>query len=58
MADNSKKHPANPSSCRHCGNPRSEHTYPRSGPMDCHGYEEPTERQILARMLARRAART
>ena len=49
--------PATPFGCRWCGTLRSHHgrSYMRGRGM--HGWEQPTQAQIKARMLARRAAR-
>ncbi|MEV4861515.1 hypothetical protein MRBLMF1_002757 [Streptomyces ossamyceticus] len=47
-----------PFGCRWCGDEQSSHGRQWMAGKGMHGWERPTERQIKARMLARRAART
>jgi hypothetical protein len=47
-----------PSACRWCGIPEREHCQQWKPPVGWHKHQPPTDAQILARMLARRAART
>lgn len=46
-----------PYGCRHCGTPRSEHGRRYLAEVGMHAWEQPTDRQILARMKMRRAFR-
>lgn len=48
----------NPMGCRHCGIDRGEHVDWYTQTVGWHKWEQPTQKQILARMLARRSART
>ncbi|MGW5477655.1 hypothetical protein [Streptomyces sp. NPDC004008] len=45
-----------PSACRWCGIPQREHAQRWAKPVGWHRWEQPTQEQIKARMLARRAA--
>jgi hypothetical protein len=47
-----------PSGCQHCGIPKSQHYQQWKPPVGWHQWEPPTDAQTLARMKARRAART
>jgi hypothetical protein len=49
---------ATPFGCRWCGTQRSDHGRRYLSGRGMHGWEQPTQAQIKARMLARRAART
>ena len=44
-----------PSGCRHCGVPEREHMQRWTTAAGWHQWAEPTQEQIAARMLARRA---
>lgn len=46
------------SGCRHCGHDRNGHYERWTAYTGYHTYKHPTTRQILTRVLARRAART
>jgi hypothetical protein len=46
-----------PFGCRWCGTPRHHHGRSYLRGRDVHGWEQPMQGQILARMLARRTAR-
>lgn len=46
-----------PGGCQHCGLPRHGHCQRWTRAAGWHGYTAPTDEQIKARMLARRAAR-
>ncbi|MFJ2110605.1 hypothetical protein ACIOEX_01530 [Streptomyces sp. NPDC087850] len=50
--------PPSPSACRWCGIDQRPHARQWAQPAGWHAWEQPTEQQILARMRARRAART
>jgi hypothetical protein len=47
-----------PFSCRWCDIPQRRHGRQHTAPAGWHTFERPTDAQILARMRARRAART
>ncbi|PBC71553.1 hypothetical protein BX265_6163 [Streptomyces sp. TLI_235] len=49
---------ATPSGCQHCGIPERQHYQQWKPPVGWHQWEPPTDAQTLARMKARRAART
>lgn len=49
---------AEPSGCQHCGIPEREHAQRWKPPVGWHRWAPPTDAQTLARMTARRAART
>jgi hypothetical protein len=49
---------ASPFACRWCGEERSHHGRSYVKSKGLHSWEQPTAAQVLARMLARRAART
>ncbi|MYT24590.1 hypothetical protein GTW69_30655 [Streptomyces sp. SID7760] len=46
-----------PSGCRHCGEPQRLHCRQWVPTVGWHAWEQPTDRQILARMRIRRATR-
>lgn len=48
---------ASPSSCAACGIDKRDHYQRWTRDAGWHGYKQPTQQQIKARMLARRAAR-
>lgn len=50
--------PPTPYGCRWCGTQRSHHGRQYLIGRGMHSWEQPTEAQIKARMLARRAARS
>ncbi|MFJ4703174.1 hypothetical protein ACIP5N_33995 [Streptomyces sp. NPDC088768] len=50
--------PPTPYGCRWCGTERAHHGMQYLRGRGVHGWEQPTQAQILARMKARRAART
>jgi hypothetical protein len=47
----------NPMGCHHCGLDSREHAQRWKPPVGWHKWTQPTQDQIKARMLARRAAR-
>lgn len=47
-----------PSACHWCGIARRDHMQQWKPPVGWHKWEPPTQAQIKARMLARRAARS
>jgi hypothetical protein len=49
---------AEPSACRHCDIPYREHYQQWTQAAGRHQWTAPTDSQMLARMLARRASRT
>lgn len=49
--------PPTPSGCRWCGTPQESHGWGWIASAGLHGWEPPTDSQILARMHARAAAR-
>lgn len=49
--------PPDPFGCRWCGTPQYHHGRSYNAGAGMHGWERPTNAQILARMRARRAAR-
>ena len=49
---------AEPSACQHCGIPRRQHYQHWTKAAGWHQWVAPSQEQIKARMLARRAART
>ncbi|MEU0691933.1 hypothetical protein [Streptomyces uncialis] len=51
-------HPANPSACGQCGVPERQHAQQWEPSAGWHTWVAPSQAQILARMRARRAART
>lgn len=57
-----KRSVAEPSACRWCGIPKRGHfqqwSPPSKGGPGWHKWEHPSQAQVKARMLARRAART
>lgn len=48
---------AEPNACAHCGIPRREHARQWVPGASWHPWVQPSNKQILARMTARRAAR-
>ncbi|MGW2725718.1 hypothetical protein [Streptomyces sp. NPDC001492] len=52
------EHIPDPMGCQHCGIDQRGHARQYKPPVGWHKWEQPTQEQIKARMLARRAAKT